>query len=156
MTRADLFAGLLLALGFGAALWEASSFQYGTEFAPGPGFAPVWLSAIGVALALLIAFNAFKATRGPQPEAGLPEVAIDKSGLRRVGATLAGLVAMIVIGAWLGLMPAILAFLLFLTLYVQRLSVLTAIGASVGTVAFVYVVFVRLLDVAIPSGPLGF
>ena len=156
MTRADVFAGLLLALGFGAALWEASSFQYGTEFAPGPGFAPVWLSAIGIALSLLIAFNAFKAVRAPQPETDLPPEAIDKSGLRRVGATLAGLVAMMVIASWLGLVPAILAFLLFLTLYVQRLSVVTAIAASVGTVAFVYVVFVRLLDVAIPSGPLGF
>ena len=32
---------LLLAVVFGASLWEASSFQYGTEFAPGPGFAPI-------------------------------------------------------------------------------------------------------------------
>jgi hypothetical protein len=60
------------------------------------------------------------------------------------------------LAAWLGLVPSILVFLLFLTLYVQRLSVLTGIGASVGTVIFVYVVFVVLLDVPIPSGPLGF
>ena len=55
-----------------------------------------------------------------------------------------------------GLVPSIFVFLLFLTLYVQRLSLLTAIGASAGTVFFVYVVFVRLLDVPIASGPLGF
>ena len=45
---------------------------------------------------------------------------------------------------------------LFLTLYVQRLSIFAGIASSVGTVVFVYVVFVRLLDVPIPSGPLGF
>jgi putative tricarboxylic transport membrane protein len=156
MTRADVFVGLLLAVVFSAVLWEASSFQYGTEFAPGPGFAPVWLSAIGIVLALLIALNAFRAARHPERSTNERSDALDKSGLFRVGATLAGLVAMMVIAPWLGLVPSILAFLLFLTLYVQRLSVLTAVGASVGTVVFVYVVFVRLLDVPIPSGPLGF
>ena len=156
MTRADVFAGLLLAAVFGACLWEASSFQYGTEFAPGPGFAPVWLSAIGSALALLIALHAFRAARHPEPSTDEVPDALDKAGLFRVAATLAGLVVMLAIESWLGLVPSIIVFLLFLTLYVQRLSVLTAIGASAGTVFFVYVVFVLLLDVPIPRGPLGF
>ena len=155
MTRADVYAGLLLAVVFSAALWEAWSFQYGTEFAPGPGFAPVWLSVIGIALALLIAFNAFKATRQSAPSAERAEP-LDRTGLSRVGATLIGLVAMMALASWLGLVPAILLFLLFLTLYVQRLSIFAGVAASVGTVVFVYVVFVRLLDVPIPKGPLGF
>jgi hypothetical protein len=156
MTRADVFAGLLLAAGFGACLWEASSFQYGTEFAPGPGFAPVWLSAIGIALALLLTVIAIRASRQPRPSTDKAPEALDKAGLLRVAATLAGLAAMLAITAWLGLVPSILVFLLFLTLYVQRLSLVTGIAASVGTVFFVYVVFVLLLDVPIPSGPLGF
>ena len=156
MTRADVFAGLLLAAGFGASLWEASSFQYGTEFAPGPGFAPVWLSAIGIALSLLLTIIAVRASRQPRPSTGKAPDALDKAGLLRVGATLAGLVAMLAATPSLGLVPSILLFLLFLTLYVQRLSLLTGIAASVGTVFFVYVVFVVLLDVPIPSGPLGF
>jgi putative tricarboxylic transport membrane protein len=156
MTRADVYGGLLLAAGFGAALWEASSFQYGTEFAPGPGFAPVWLSAIGIGLSLLIALNAFNATRRAERSAHEDSDALDKPGLFRVGATLAGLVAMMAIAPWLGLVPSILLFLLFLTLYVQRLSVVAATTASVATVFFVYVIFVRLLDVPVASGPLGF
>jgi hypothetical protein len=54
-----------------------------------------------------------------------------------------------------GLALALLAFLLFLTLVVQRHSLLVGIGTSVGTVAFVYLVFVYSLDVPIPKGPLG-
>jgi hypothetical protein len=155
MSRADIFAGLLLAAGFALALWEASSFQYGTEFAPGPGFAPVWLSVIGVAVSLLIALHAFKATRRRRvsPERSEP---VDRWGAIRVVATLAGLAAMVVITPWLGLVPSILLFLLFLTLGVQRLHTFTAIGTSIATVVFVYVVFVRLLEVPIPRGPLGF
>ena len=154
MTRADAYAGLLLAVVFSACLWEGWSFQYGTEFAPGPGFAPVWLSAIGIALSLLIALIGYRARR--PPAAAERTAALDKGGLLRVGATLAGLVGMLTIAAFLGLVPSIFLFLLFLTLYVQRLSVLTAVLASAGTVLFVYVVFVRLLDVPIPRGPLGF
>jgi hypothetical protein len=155
MSRADIVTGLLLAAGFALALWEASSFQYGTEFAPGPGFAPVWLGAIGVAVSVLIALNAFTAARRqrPSPESREPT---DMRGLVRVGATLTGLAVMLVITPWLGLVPSILLFLLFLTLGVQQLPILTAIGASVATALFVYIVFVRLLEVPIPAGPLGF
>jgi len=156
MNRADIFAGLLLVGIFGACLWEASSFQYGSEFAPGPGFAPVWLSAIGVVLSLAIAFHAFNSTRHPEVSRTERADALDKAGLRRVGASLAGLAAMLAMVPWLGLVLSIVVFLLFLTLYVQRLSVVTAIAASAGTAFFVYVVFVLLLDVPITAGPLGF
>ena len=155
MSRADIFAGLLLAAGFALALWEASSFQYGTEFAPGPGFAPVWLSAIGIAVSVLIALNAFKSAPRRRPASDGDE-SMDKRGLMRVVATLAGLVAMMLITPSLGLVSSILLFLLFLTLGVQRLSPVTAIGASVATVFFVYIVFVYFLEVPVPRGPLGF
>lgn len=156
MTRADIVAGLLLAAFFGAALWEGSTFQYGAEFAPGPGFAPVWLSAIGIVLSLLIVVFGWRVRRRPGHSPKSDPDALDRSGLLRVGATVGGLVAMLAIVPWLGLLPSILAFLLYLTIGVQRLTVATGIGASVVTVAFVYVVFVRLLDVPVPHGPLGF
>ena len=152
MTRADFYGGLLLAAFFGAALWEGSTFQYGTEFSPGPGFAPVWLSAIGLCVSLLIVANGWRALR--DPDAKLPE-ALEKRGLVRIVLTLLGLAAMIFLVPLLGLVLAILAFLLFLTLVVQRHSLAVGIGASVGTVVFVYVVFVHFLDVPIPKGPLG-
>jgi len=156
MRRADLIGGVLVALFFGAALWEASSFQYGTEFAPGPGFAPIWLSVLGILIALAIAVGGWRGMQRTKTQPGANEVALDRSGLVRVAVTLIALFGMIAVTPWLGFVPSIFVFLLFLTLFVQRLSVPTAIGASVGTVLFVYIVFVRLLDVPIPSGPLGF
>lgn len=157
MKRADIVAGILLALGFGAALWEAASFQYRTEFAPGPGFAPVWISAIALAIALLIAFNAYRSSMHAKPdEEAQPVERIEARGLARVGATLAGLLVMLAIVPLIGFVPSILAFLVFLTLLVQRLPVRVGLAASAGTVIFVYLVFVHFLDVPIPKGPLGF
>jgi hypothetical protein len=156
MMRADVIVGLLLAAGFGVVLWVATSFQYGTEFAPGPGFAPVWYSAIGIALSLLIAGMALRAVRNPDSSTEGEANPLDRPGLLRVGATLIGLVAVMIVVPWLGLVPTMLIFLLYLTLAVQRLPVLMGVGASVATVGFIYLVFVRFLGVPIPSGPLGF
>ncbi|MEX2642773.1 MAG: tripartite tricarboxylate transporter TctB family protein [Acetobacterales bacterium] len=154
MTREDFYVGLLLAAGFGATLWGALSFQYGSELAPGPGFAPVWLSVLGIALALTIAVTARRgaAAGGEAAE----RIEVDRGGLYRVAVTLAGLAAMLFLVTYLGLALSVLVFLLFLTLAVQRLPALTAIGASVATVCVIYLLFVRFLGVPAPAGPLGF
>ena len=154
MTRADLYGGLLVAAFFGACLWEASTFQYGTEFSPGPGFAPVWLSATGLCVALLIVAHGFWAMRHPADHEAPPS--LELRGVGRVAATLLGMGAMILLVPVLGLALSIVGFLLYLTLVVQRHSVLVGVGASLGTVMFVYMVFVYALDVPIPKGPLGF
>ncbi|MGZ8267761.1 MAG: tripartite tricarboxylate transporter TctB family protein [Burkholderiales bacterium] len=154
MTRADLYGGLLLAAFFAAALWEASTFQYGTEFSPGPGFAPVWLSAVGLCVSLLIVAHGLRAMR-PREGAERKAPSLEKSGLVRVGLTLFGFAAMVLLVEPLGLALAILLYLLFLTVIVQRHSLVVAVGTSVGTVVFVYLVFVRFLEVPIPKGPLG-
>jgi putative tricarboxylic transport membrane protein len=153
VTRADFVGGLLMSAFFGAALWEGWSFQYGSEFAPGPGFAPVWLSAIGLCVSLLIAAHGLLAMRSADRSAA---PALEKWGLMRVVLTLLGLGTMIFLVESLGLALSILLFLLYLTLVVQRHGLVVGIGASVGTVAFVYVVFVYFLDVPVPKGPLGF
>lgn len=155
MTRADFYGGLLLAAFFGAALWEGWSFQYGAEFAPGPGFAPVWLSAIGLCVSLMIAAHGLLAMRGGEVSGQRAAPALETRGLARVALTLVGLAAMVLLVEPLGLVVSILLFLLYLTLFVQRLGIAVSIGASVGTVVFVYVVFVHFLDVPIPKGPLG-
>jgi hypothetical protein len=156
MTRADFYGGVMLSLFFGATLWEGSTFQYGTEFSPGPGFAPVWLSAIGLCVSLLIAVHGFRLMRGSERSEATAPPELEKWGMLRVLLTMLGLAAMIFLVPMLGLALAIAAFLLYLTLVVQRHSLLVGIGASVGTVVFVYVVFVHFLDVPVPTGPLGF
>jgi hypothetical protein len=156
MTRADFFGGLLLSAFFAATLWEAWTFRYGTEFAPGPGFAPVWLSAIGLCVSLLIAANGLRALRGSEASDNAAAPALEKSGLVRVAFTLLGLAAMVFLVNLLGLVISLLLFLLYLTLFVQRHTARIGIGASAGTVVFVYLVFVYFLEVPIPKGPLGF
>ncbi len=154
MTRADFYGGLLLSAFFGATLWEGSTFQYGDEFSPGPGFAPVWLSLVGLCVSLLVAVHGFRAMRSGDSEAKAPS--LEKWGVLRVILTLLGLAVMLSVVQWLGLALSILAFLLYLTLVVQRHSVVIGVGVSLGTVVFFYIVFVHFRGVPVPKGPLGF
>jgi hypothetical protein len=152
VTRADSLIGALLLLGCLLMLWLATRLQYGTEFAPGPGFAPVWLALIGAILSFLLAVTAWRVRRLPaeQPETG------GVAGLARVGASLIGLAVIIQLIPPLGLLLALLVYLIFLSLAVERLGLVTSLGVSIGTVGFIYLVFARFLGVPFPMGPLGF
>jgi hypothetical protein len=152
LTRADIPIGLLFVVACLWVLWQASLLPYGSEFAPGSGFAPVWLSLLGLLLSVLLAGIAWlqRDRARPLPESG------GRGGLARVVGSLAGMLVMILLVPALGLLPAILAYLTFLSLAVERLPFALGLGVSVGTVAFVHFVFGRFLGVPFPVGPLGF
>ena len=152
MSRADVVIGLLGTVVFLLLFWGARSFPYSTQYTPGPGFAPTWLAVIGTLLSVLIAINAWRSRQNPDFR---PDVS-DRAGLLRVATALVGLFAMMQLSPPLGLMLAVLIYLLFLALVVQRLSWPVAVGTSLGTVLFVLVVFQRFLGVPFPRGPLGF
>lgn len=153
MTRADRFIGVVLGIACLWALWQATTFPYGAEFAPGPGFAPVWLSSIGAVLSFLIAFNGWRwRARLPGEEAPTG----GRAGLFRAAAGALGMLLMILLIPALGFILALGLYLLVVTLAVERLAPPVGLAASVGTVAFVYLVFGRFLGVPFPRGPLGF
>ena len=152
MTRADVPIGVLLAVACLWVHWQARALQYGTEFAPGPGFAPLWLSLVVLVLAVLVALQGWR-TRGVPAE---PVETGGRSGLLRVAASLAGMLVMLLLIPALGLLLALLVYLLFLAFGVERLRPVTSVGVSVGTVGFIHLVFARFLGVPLPTGPLGF
>jgi putative tricarboxylic transport membrane protein len=151
VTRADTPIGLLLAVGCLWVFWMATRLPFWGEFAPGPGFAPLWLAGIGVLMSLLLAAIA----RRPGLPAAPPDEA-GRAGLARVALALAGLAAMMALMGPLGLLLALFVYLAFLTLVVQRLSIAAGLLVSAGTIVFLYLVFERALGVPFPTGPLGF
>ena len=152
MSRADVFIGLAGVVIFLLLLWGAQTYPYSSQFTPGPGFAPTWLAIVGTLLSALVAVNAWRSRRHPD----FTPVLSDRPGLVRVALTLVGLLVMMQLSPPLGLITAVLVYLLFLTLVVQRLRWPIAVGTSLGTVVFVIIVFQRLLNVPFPRGPLGF
>lgn len=156
MTRADIFIGVILAVFSLVAIWQSALLPYGSEFAPGPGFYPLWLAIIGFALSVGIVLTAFLARRDQDTDSSSSYSSGGRSGLLRVGAAFGGMVVMIVLVPFLGLISALFLYLLFLTLAILRLSMREGLGASLGTAGAIYLVFTVALSVPLPTGPLGF
>jgi len=147
MTRADVAIGGVVAVVFGVMAWQATRMAYGTEFAPGPGFMPLWLGVIGAFLALALAVRA-RGTTGLPPAEPRAEPRVALSAL--------GIVVVAMAAPVTGLVLALAAYLVFFTLVIERLRLRVGLASSAGTAVLVYLVFERFLNVPFPVGPLGF
>jgi putative tricarboxylic transport membrane protein len=147
VTRADAGIGGVLAAIFAVMAWQATRLTYGTEFAPGPGFTPLWLGIFGAVIA------AFIAVRG---RAASPAPPTDLRAEARVGLAVLGVGVALLAVPLLGFVTAFAVYLLFFTVVIERLGLPVALAASFGVAGFIYLVFARLLGVPFPVGPLGF
>ena len=147
MSRADVAIGGVMAVIFAVLAWQATRLSYGAEFAPGPGFTPLWLGVFGAVLAVVIA------VRGRAAPAAPPA---DLRAEARVVLAVLGVVVAVVAVPLLGFVTALVAYLAFFTIVVERLQLPVALATSFGVTLFVYLVFVRFLGVPFPVGPLGF
>jgi putative tricarboxylic transport membrane protein len=79
----------------------------------------------------------------------------DRAGTARVLVTLASLAAYLVLMGPLGLPLSTLIFVSFLTWYLGRYRLVWVLSLGLASGAVVYVVFIRLLELSFPVGPLG-
>lgn len=100
----DLCAGLGVILVGGFAVWEASSYPFGTLRSIGSGFFPVMLGLLALPLGAAILWEAATRPRDPDADAApLP----GETDLRAVAAVVAALLAFVVLIDRAGLVPAI-------------------------------------------------
>lgn len=122
---------------------------YWRDTTAGPAFAPVWVAAVGALLAIL-QLRAVRSTVGAETY-DWP----DAVGLKRVATAFLGLVAFSAVSPFLGMVPAIALFVvLFLYGLMERPLVPTLLTAVV-TVGLIYFIFVRWLNVGLPTGYFG-
>ena len=122
---------------------------YWRDTTAGPAFAPVWVAAVGALLAIL-QLRAVRSAAG----AGAYDWP-DTVGMKRVATAFVGLVAFSAISPFLGMVPAVALFVvLFLYGLMARPLVPTLLTAAV-TVGLIYFIFVRWLNVGLPTGYFG-
>lgn len=153
-----LMAGLLAVL-MVLWLWQASRLPYTVAGRPGPGFFPVWLSAIGLTLSLVVLVAGIRTARQPRPDGEPPNPEDDprsrRTAMVRLLAALLGAVAFLMLMPILGFIVGLALYLAYLCLAVTRIRVVSAIALSQGTAAAIYLVFAVLLEVPFPTGLLG-
>jgi len=116
---------------------------------PGPAFLPVWLAIAGCVLFVLRLLEARRL-----PVSGGAEWP-DRGGLRRVILTFAGLVVIPLVAPAIGMLAAIVLFMVFLLIVVLRQRPGPSLLTVAVTAGVVYGIFVLWLGIALPKGFLG-
>jgi putative tricarboxylic transport membrane protein len=114
---------------------------------PGGGFLPLvtGLMIAGCGLALLL-------RAAPQPQGIWPAFSV----WLRMGLIVGGLAAITLLMPYLGFILTVMPIMVVLIQAVDRRSWWTAVLTSAIATLSIYVLFTRLLAIALPRGPLGF
>jgi len=119
------------------------------DFGPSSRFMPVWVAGAAAILALLLVLEANR--RRDEPEVEWP----DRSGVRRVAFTFAGIVGFVAAAPLLGFILATAAFVLLMLLGIERRPLVPSALAALVTAALIQAIFVSWLSIALPKGVFG-
>jgi hypothetical protein len=140
-SRNDLASGAIFVLFGGYFVVEALRYDFGTPFRMGPGFMPVVLGAVLVALGLAVAANGF---RKPDAEAAAPwpwrGIVLILGTIIFFGATIRGL----------GLIPVVLIAAFAVALSSVRNGPIGALLIAIGLCVVCYLIFVVGLGLLVP------
>jgi hypothetical protein len=151
MRRAYQITGTVLLLLAAFVADESLKLRYYTPLGPGPGFFPFWLAVILGALAVGMLLQATLGHAEPMPA----DFFASRTGYLKMGAVVLALVGTTALLEPLGFCLTMLAVYLFLLYTLGRqnliLTALVSLGGSFG----VYYLFVRWLQVPLPTGLFG-
>jgi putative tricarboxylic transport membrane protein len=121
---------------------------YWRDTTPGPAFAPIWVAGAGVLLALLQLRSVRSGGAGTYDWP-------DAVALRRVLAAFFGLVAFPALSPLLGMVPGVALFVALFLYALMARPLLPSLFTAAVTAGMIYLVFVRWLDVGLPTGYFG-
>jgi len=128
-------------------LFGTADLVYWAGITPGPRFFPVWIACVGIALAaaLLVQLRRGTDTGGSD----LP----GRGAFARVALTTAAMAAFVLAMPSIGVVPAVLVFMLFILLVVLGQRAMPSAVAAAIVAGTIEIVFVRSLKIALPPIP---
>lgn len=113
---------------------------------------PMMIGALLFIGGAVLAIRAAADKRGGNKAAAWP----DRNGWKLLSIAMTGLVAYVAVSQALGFIISSLIFVPWFIRYFGRYSPLVAGSCALGIAAFIYLVFIRLLQLTLPIGPLSF
>jgi putative tricarboxylic transport membrane protein len=151
----DLASGaVLVALGVFIVL-QARRWEYLGADGPGPGFFPLWYGIVMIALALLLIATSWRSRMAARQDE-TPAARVELRAVGRPLAAWAALAACIALLKLLGFLLAFGLFAFFVTAVMYRRPVVPSLAVAVGCALGFYLLFPLALNVALPTGLLGF
>ena len=118
-------------------------------FTPGPAFFPFIIAGFATTISVILLLG----YRRSRPEAVIWP---DRGVMRIISLVYLSLVGFVVLAPILGILVTAVAFLTFVMLVAFRQPVVGSLIATCVTTGFIYVIFVRWLQLPMPKGIFGF
>ncbi|MCJ8521435.1 hypothetical protein ABID21_004523 [Pseudorhizobium tarimense] len=150
MKRLEVGVGLFKLLLLGFVVASTAGLSYWQDGTPGPRFFPIWVAAVGGIAALHLIYMAWADTR--EREVDWP----DMSGAIRGILIYVFLWGVVLLAPYIGFITAAGLFSLFFLIPLMRVRLLPSLLTTVVIVTLLHVLFIRLLELQLPIGPLGF
>jgi putative tricarboxylic transport membrane protein len=148
----DMAAGALLALLGAVSLWASRGIAEGAGGQLHPRTFPMILSTLLVIGGAMLVFQAWRSRAGDEKRIDWP----DRRGWRFWLGALASLALYVGLSPYLGFLICTFLFVMGFIKYFGRYSFWVAGGYAFGVVVFIYLMFMRLLELTLPLGPLSF
>jgi len=133
-------------------LFSTWDLGYWSGTTPGPAFLPLWLVGAGVLVTGLSLAEVWRRSEGDGDGAAWP----DRSALRRVLLTFAGLLTVPILSPLLGMVMSAVLFITFLLLVVLQRPLLPSLATVAITGGVIQVIFVWWLGLPLPLGTIRF
>jgi putative tricarboxylic transport membrane protein len=124
-----------------------ANLAYWADITPGPRFFPVWIAGISIVLSVALLVQIRRGT-----DTGVTELP-ERSAFVRIALTIAAMATFAVAAPLVGMVVAVVAFMLFILVGVLRQRLQSSAIAAAIVAGAIELIFVRTLKLALPSTP---
>jgi hypothetical protein len=128
-------------------LFGTANLAYWADITPGPRFFPVWIAGISIVLSLALLLQIRRGT-----DTGVTDLP-ERSAFVRIALTIAAMATFAVAAPLVGMVVAVVAFMLFILVGVLRQRWQSSAIAAAIIAGAIELIFVRTLKIALPSTP---
>jgi putative tricarboxylic transport membrane protein len=129
-------------------LIESLTLTYYSDYGPGPGFLPIWISGILLILSAIYMFQSFR-----KEKITFTDILPKGEGLRNLIVCIGSLLVFLFVLPFLGFLLSSILFLW--VLFKQGYSWIASLGLSLLVTIIIFGIFSILLDVPLPKNFLG-
>ena len=148
MKNAGALVGFLILIFAGTLFFQALSYDYYSDYGPGPGLFPLWLSGLLIVLSIAYIIDCYK-----KNIIQLKDVLPKGEGLRKIILIMVSLVVFYILAPYTGYSVA--GIIMLMILFIKEYKWYWGLGISVVVTVVLFYTFYSVLNVPLPVNSFG-
>jgi len=148
MKNAGALVGFLILIFAGTLFFQALSYDYYSDYGPGPGLFPLWLSGLLIVLSIAYIIDCYK-----KNIIQLKDVLPKGAGLRKIILIMVSLVVFYFLAPYTGYSVA--GIIMLMILFIREYKWYWGLGISVVVTGVLFYTFYSVLNVPLPVNSFG-